>query len=125
MKLTIISKSLYFRAIETAKKAIEITETEYAGLKNGTYKIADDLMSVIKISEQEKAAEVQKERIEELKQKLAKTDNISLACIDGSISEQDYEPIKEQRQAIRDEINALAAEIIKLGGETYDVLSIL
>lgn len=50
-------------------------------------------------------------RIVELKRKLSETDYQAIKYAEGLISETDYAPIKAQRQAWRDEINALEAEL--------------
>lgn len=49
--------------------------------------------------------------IVELKRKLSETDYQAIKYAEGFISETDYAPIKAQRQAWRDEINALEAEL--------------
>lgn len=54
--------------------------------------------------------EVQR-KIDETKAKLSQTDYQAIKYFEGFISETDYEPIKAQRQAWRDEINALEAEL--------------
>lgn len=54
-------------------------------------------------------AEENKLRIIELKQKLAATDYYCLKYVDGELSEEEYAPIKAQRQAYRSEINQLEA----------------
>lgn len=50
-------------------------------------------------------------RIELLKQQLARTDYKTLKYAEGLISDEDYAPIKEDRQVLRNQINALQAEI--------------
>lgn len=50
-------------------------------------------------------------RIAELKCKLSETDYQAIKYAEGLISETDYAPIKAQRQAWRDEINALESEL--------------
>lgn len=45
------------------------------------------------------------------KQLLAQTDYQCLKFAEGSISEEDYKAIRDERQAWRDEINALEAQI--------------
>ena len=54
--------------------------------------------------------EVQR-KISEIKAKLSQTDYQAIKYAEGFISETDYAPIKAQRQALRDEINALEAEL--------------
>lgn len=48
-----------------------------------------------------------RERIEELKQLLSDTDYQAIKYAEGWISDEDYAPIKEQRQEWRNEINEL------------------
>lgn len=57
-----------------------------------------------------KIAEYQAE-IDELKQALADSDYKAIKYAEGEISEEDYAPIKAQRQAWRDRINELEALI--------------
>ena len=54
-------------------------------------------------TEQEKA----QIRIAELKQKLQETDYQAIKHFEGYLTDYEYEPIKTQRQAWRDEINEL------------------
>lgn len=53
-------------------------------------------------------------RIHVLKNKLQQTDYQAIKYAEGQISEQDYAPIKAQRQSWRNEINELEEEINKL-----------
>lgn len=46
-----------------------------------------------------------------LKEQLKQTDYQAIKYMEGLISEEDYAPIKSQRQAWRDEINQLEAEL--------------
>lgn len=46
-------------------------------------------------------------KISELKQKLADTDYKAIKFAEGWISKEDYEPIKAERQEIRNQINNL------------------
>lgn len=55
--------------------------------------------------------EQKQNRIAELKANLADTDYQAIKYAEGLISETDYAPIKAQRQAWRDEINALETEL--------------
>ena len=50
-------------------------------------------------------------KISEAKAKLSQTDYQAIKYFEGFISETDYAPIKEQRHAWRDEINALETEL--------------
>ena len=51
------------------------------------------------------------DKIANAKSKLVETDYQAIKYVEGFISETDYAPIKAQRQAWRDEINALEAEL--------------
>ena len=51
-------------------------------------------------------------RIVELKELLAATDYQAIKYAEGVVSDEEYAPIKAQRQAWRDEINALELEVI-------------
>lgn len=53
---------------------------------------------------------VKARRISELKALLASTDYYAIKYVEGWISEEEYAPIKAQRQRWRDEINSLEAE---------------
>lgn len=50
-------------------------------------------------------------RIEILKFKLQKTDYKAIKYAEGLLTEEEYAPIKAERQAMRDEINRLEAEL--------------
>lgn len=63
-------------------------------VKNKQYDIDKDNMSVIV-------------KIDELKKKLQKTDYKCLKYVDGALSKEEYEEVKELRQSYRDEINRL------------------
>ena len=62
-------------------------------------------------TESEFAIVDKKKRINELKALLQATDYQAIKYFEGFISETDYAPIKAQRQAWRDEINALETEL--------------
>ncbi len=74
----------------------------FAG-ENGYPEIRDISTVTSNISEEEQNAI----KILELKKKLASTDYYALKRIDGFLTEEEYAPIKAQRQAWRDEINEL------------------
>lgn len=77
---------------------IKITKEEFEEL---TY------VEPYKPTKQELAEIEVKDRIAFLKSELAKTDYQTLKYAEGLISEEEYAPIKAQRQAYRDEINEL------------------
>ena len=49
--------------------------------------------------------------ITNLKIELSRTDYLAIKFFEGFLTAEEYEPIKRQRQAWRDEINALEAEL--------------
>ena len=51
-------------------------------------------------------------QIDLLKKKLADTDYKAIKYAEGIISDEEYAPIKAERQRIRDEINELEKEIM-------------
>lgn len=55
----------------------------------------------------EKNATINAQRIDQLKAELASTDYKAIKYAEGWLTEEEYAPIKAERQAIRDEINAL------------------
>lgn len=105
---------------ETAIKAgyIEISDELYAELietkkvwKDGN--IVDDPTYPERKREQEEEEERQrriqeiKDRVNELHKNLDETDYIAIKHSEGWISDEEFEPMKLQRQAWRDEINSL------------------
>lgn len=53
-------------------------------------------------------------RMQELKQKLAETDFQAIKYAEGEMTEEEYEPIKQQRKVWRKEYNELEREIKEL-----------
>lgn len=85
---------------------IEISDEDFLGLKNKTKCFNEDLTAVVDYYETER--ERQEKiilRVEELKQLLANSDYKAIKYSEGLISDEEYEPIKLQRQAWREEIN--------------------
>ncbi len=58
-------------------------------------------------------AEFTADRINELKQKLQDTDYKAIKYAEGWISAEEYESVRLQRQAWREEINSLEANLIQ------------
>ena len=54
------------------------------------------------------------DNIQQLKRKLLQTDYQAIKYAEGALTEEEYAPIKAQRQVWRDEINALEAELQEL-----------
>ena len=59
----------------------------------------------------EASPEYKAHRIAELKAQLAATDYKCLKYMEGWLTDTEYAPIKAERQTLRDEINALEAEL--------------
>ena len=55
----------------------------------------------------ESSPEYKAQQIAELKEQLAATDYKALKFFEGWLTADEYEPVKAERQAIRDKINAL------------------
>ena len=67
----------------------------------------DNDVAGILFSEEELAKQRAKARIKVLKEELAKTDYQAIKFAEGWLTEEEYAPIKAQRQACREEINQL------------------
>ena len=91
----------------------EQVDAIFAGLgENQVIKDVDGVPTAVDLyTERELAIAANKKRIIELKSLLKATDYQAIKYAEGFISETDYAPIKAQRQAWRDEINALEAEL--------------
>lgn len=57
-------------------------------------------------------------RIEILKCKLKETDYKAIKYAEGLLTEEEYAPIKAERQAMRNEINRLEAELTQQDGDS-------
>lgn len=66
---------------------------------------------IVDIDIEVSAKEIMAEEIEQCKAKLTATDYKAIKYAEGLISEADYAPIKAERQALRDRINELEAEL--------------
>lgn len=105
---------------------IELTDEEFAQIgvtkrfENGVLiDIPQAELETMRLAQLEYEQQLQKQaeideiqrKIDETKAKLSQTDYQAIKYFEGFISETDYAPIKEQRQAWRDEINALESEL--------------
>lgn len=84
---------------EDVKRVIDIEGVEYQPEKV----VETPILVYVKYTQQE----LNKIRITELKRKLIETDYKAIKYAEGQISEEDYAPIKAERQSWRDEINEL------------------
>ena len=114
------------RALKGKPDTIELTDEEFAQIgvtkrfENGVLiDIPQDELETIRLAQLEYEQQLQRQaeideiqrKIDETKAKLSQTDYQAIKYFEGFISEADYAPIKAQRQAWRDEINALEAEL--------------
>ena len=105
---------------------IELTDEEFAQIgvtkrfENGVLiDIPQAELETMRLAQLEYEQQLQRQaeineiqrKIDETKAKLSQTDYQAIKYFEGFISEADYAPIKAQRQAWRDEINALEAEL--------------
>lgn len=74
-------------------------------------KFVHDANAYQKELETQKNISLKYNRILELKRKLAASDYKAIKFAEGEISEIDYQPIREERKAWREEINILEAEL--------------
>lgn len=69
--------------------------------------------TVVEEFEPEEYIPTAEEQIEVLKNNLLNSDYKAIKYAEGFITEEDYAPIKAQRQAWRDEINRLEGDIVE------------
>lgn len=139
MKVKPLSTTTY-QSFPLVDGMIEISDSEYEGLKAGTHRFNDDLTAVEKIPALElKAKQLAEEaakklaekaapyktRLAEVKSELLSTVSLAVLHAEGIIDDETYAPILEKRAALWSEISGLVSALNILGGETYDVLSIL
>ena len=62
----------------------------------------------------ESSPEFKAQKIAELKAELSATDYKALKFMEGWLTEEEYAPVKAERQKIRDRINELEAEVVGL-----------
>ena len=74
--------------------------------ENGKYRD----MTAEEIAEMESHQPTASQRIESLKSELASTDYKAIKYAEGWLTDEEYAPIKAERQAIRDEINRLESQ---------------
>lgn len=96
-------------------EAIELTEEEYNSLMtkigNGGELKQDEQGRPYVEDTPEMLDRIRQYRISKLKQNLQDTDYQAIKHSEGLITDEEYEEIKEQRQAWRDEINELEEQL--------------
>lgn len=97
--------------VSVSNKGVEVTPEQYNALKDGTMQFNDSLTAIIAVPENEIISNQKSTRIAELKSYLSATDYQSHKHADGAMTEEEFAPIRAQRQAWRDEINVLEADI--------------
>ena len=113
-------------ALRGKPDTIELTDEEFAQIgitkrfENGVLiDIPQAELETMRLARLEYEQQLQREaeidevqrKISEIKAKLSETDYQAIKYVEGFISEADYAQIKAQRQAWRDEINALETEL--------------
>ena len=113
-------------ALRGKPDTIVLTDEEFAQIgvtkrfENGVLiDIPQDELETMRLAQLEYEQQLQRQaeireiqdKIANAKSKLVETDYQAIKYFEGFISEADYAPIKEQRQAWRDEINALETEL--------------
>ena len=113
-------------ALRGKPDTIELTDEEFAQIgvtkrfENGVLiDIPQAELETMRLAQLEYEQQLQRQaeidevqrKISEIKAKLSQTDYQAIKYAEGFISETDYAPIKAQRQAWRDEINALETEL--------------
>lgn len=113
-------------ALRGKPDTIELTDEEFAQIgvtkrfENGVLiDIPQAELETMRLAQLEYEQQLQRQaeideiqyKINETKAKLSQTDYQAIKYFEGFISEADYAPIKTQRQAWRDEINALETEL--------------
>ena len=113
-------------ALRGKPDTIELTDEEFAQIgvtkrfENGVLiDIPQAELETMRLAQLEYEQQLQRQaeideiqyKIDETKAKLSQTDYQAIKYFEGLISETDYAPIKAQRQAWRDEINALETEL--------------
>lgn len=113
-------------ALKGKPDTIELTDDEFAQIgvtkrfENGVLiDIPQAELETMRLAQLEYEQQLQRQaeidevqcKISETKAKLSETDYQAIKYAEGFISETDYAPIKAQRQAWRDEINALETEL--------------
>lgn len=89
--------------LEELNGYVEITETEYNEIRA--------LKAANRLSKQPTEKSIKLKRIAQLKRFLTESDYQAIKYAEGWITEEEYAPIKNQRQNWRDEINVLESEL--------------
>lgn len=110
IKLVILSKFDY-QLNPLTDKAIEISLEDFKQIKKTKCFDLENNCVVDYDNSQDILKQKKLERISELKSLLSATDYKAIKYAEGLINEEEYAPIKSQRQAYRDEINKLEFEL--------------
>ncbi len=93
----------------------EITDEEWQALlmeqSNGKFIVSDKNGKPVAITKQPSERDLAEVRIYELKSLLSESDYKAIKFAEGELSAEEYEPIKQQRRAWREEINLLEKQI--------------
>lgn len=90
----------------------EIAEGNYISISKEEFDQHMEAIKPIPLTPTEEYVKDIQRQIAEIKKELASSDYKAIKYAEGWISEEDYAPIKAERQALRDRINELEALII-------------
>ena len=111
MKIKILDEYSY-QTFPIVENMVELPKEDLAKIGNGyKFDLATKTIVVDTEYQKEKEQEEIANKIAELKIKLEQTDYKTIKYVEGYITEEQYIPIKEQRQLWRDEINKLEIEL--------------
>lgn len=105
IKLNIINNGIVRFPFDENKPYIEVTEEEFAKIQNGDLKVVNGKLI------NNHTSKLAQERIKELKKLLSSTDYKAIKYAEGELTASEYEPIKQQRKAWREEINELEEQL--------------
>lgn len=111
MRIKILDEYSY-QTFPIVEDMIEISDSNIDKIGNG-YKFDLATKTIVEDTtyQEQKNKQEKLNRIAELKSKLSKTDYQAIKYAEGQLTEEEYAPIKAQRQLWRDEINQLELEV--------------
>ena len=114
-KWVVITTKFNCQSYPLNDKAIFVSDEDLEAIANGTKCFDLENNCVVDYDNSQDILKQEKlERISELKSLLSATDYKAIKYAEGLLSEEEYSPIKSQRQAYRDEINELERAIYEL-----------
>ena len=116
----VAGKSNYEHLLETGNKFIYVDELPNYDAYRQVLKVVDEKLVIVDLEISPKRENVIRRieissEINNYKNMLAQTDYKTLKFVDGAISEEEYNPIREDRKYWRAKINELEEELNKIG----------